>query len=148
MYWSPGGESPSETPSARSIWFDALKQALSGHWDPRSKLRQRDPTCELYSGRDRCTVLTVVMDDGGRVKDIWVEKSSGLDFLDLEAILAFERAQPLPAPPRELLNSDGGVTFTFSFDLDMKRLRPSSVSRVDGGAPRCESPGLPLPSRP
>ncbi len=53
------------------------------------------------------------------MKDIFVDKSSGLDFLDLEAIKSFERAQPFPNPPPGLLATDSTVRFQFGFFLEM-----------------------------
>jgi outer membrane biosynthesis protein TonB len=53
------------------------------------------------------------------VKDIYVEKSCGLDFLDLEAIHSFERAQPFPNPPPGLIAADSTVRFSFGFFLEL-----------------------------
>jgi TonB family protein len=74
---------------------------------------------QIYGGRDRHTLLQVTLMPDGRLKDAWVEKSSGLDFLDLEAVKAFERAQPFPNPPSGLIASDQTVKFQFGFYLEM-----------------------------
>lgn len=100
-------------------FFNRIKQGVSQNWSPDAKLRQRDPTGEIYGGRDRHTVVTVTLNQNGFVKEIWVEKSSGLDFLDLEAIASFERAQPFPNPPPGLLKDDSTVQFQFGFFVDM-----------------------------
>jgi TonB family protein len=63
--------------------------------------------------------LNVVLDGNGRLKDAFVDKSSGLDFLDLEAIKAFERAQPFPNPPPGILATDQTVKFQFGFYLEL-----------------------------
>jgi TonB family protein len=100
-------------------FFNRVKQSVGMQWNPVAQLRMRDPTGNVYGGRDRYTLLTVTLDDQGRLKDAYVEKSSGLDFLDLEAIKAFERAQPFPNPPPGILSADATVRFQFGFFLEM-----------------------------
>lgn len=100
-------------------FFNRVKQSIGMHWDPNQTIRQRDPSGQIYGGRDRYTVLSVTLNENGRLKDIYVEKSCGLDFLDLEAIRSFERAQPFPNPPPGLVATDSTVKFSFGFFLDM-----------------------------
>ena len=100
-------------------FFNRVKQSVSQEWSPTSQLRLRDPTGQIYGGRDRYTILTVTLDGTGRLKDAFVDKSSGLDFLDLEAIKAFERAQPFPNPPPAILATDQTVRFQFGFFLEL-----------------------------
>lgn len=102
-----------------SSFFNRVKQSVGMHWDPSTFLRQRDPTGSIYGGRDRYTLLEVVLTERGTVKDISVQKSSGLDFLDLAAIASFEKAQPFPNPPPGLVTGDSTVRFTFGFFLEM-----------------------------
>jgi TonB family protein len=100
-------------------FFNRVKQNVGMHWDPNSELRRRDPTGGIYSGKDRYTLVNVTLDQKGMVQEIHVEKSSGLDFLDLEAVASFERAQPFPNPPAGLLDGDSTVRFSFGFFLEM-----------------------------
>ncbi|MFZ5470646.1 MAG: TonB family protein [Myxococcota bacterium] len=102
-----------------SSFFNRVKQSVGMHWNPGQELRQRDPTGGIYGGRDRYTVLSVTLSERGLVKDIYVEKSCGVDFLDLEAIHSFERAQPFPNPPPGLVRNDSTVQFSFGFFLEM-----------------------------
>lgn len=99
-------------------FFNRVKQNVGMHWDPSGQLRQRDPTGNIYGGRDRYTVLDVTLDEQGMVKDIHIQKSCGLGFLDQEAVQSFERAQPFPNPPPGLV-TDSTVRFSFGFFLDM-----------------------------
>lgn len=100
-------------------FFNRVKQSVGQHWNPNAQLRLRDPTLQIYGGRDRQTLLQVTLTPDGHLKEAWVEKSSGLDFLDLEAVKAFERAQPFPNPPAGLIATDQTVKFQFGFYLEM-----------------------------
>jgi TonB family protein len=102
-----------------SSFFNRVKQSIGMHWDPSVQLRRRDPTGNIYGGRDRHTVVKVTLNEEGRVTDIFVEKSCGLDFLDLEAVRSFERAQPFPNPPPGLAAADAKIRFSFGFFVDM-----------------------------
>jgi TonB family protein len=100
-------------------FFNRVKQSVGQKWSPSDSMRQRDPTGNVYGGRDRYTILAITLDEHGRLKDAWVEKSSGLDFLDLEAVKAFERAQPFPNPPPGILAADQTIRFQFGFFLEL-----------------------------
>jgi TonB family protein len=102
-----------------SGFFNRVKQSVGMQWDPNSVLHVRDPTGNIYGGRDRFTLVQVTLDDRGGLKDVSVEKSCGVDFLDLEAVHSFERAQPFPNPPPGLVQSDSTVRFEFGFFIDM-----------------------------
>ena len=98
-----------------ATFFNRVKQAVGRNWDPNEPLRQRDPTGEIYGGRDRYTILNVTLGSDGLLKDIQVQRSSGVDFLDEAAIVSFRRAQPFPNPPPGLMGPNGTVTFPFGF---------------------------------
>ncbi len=100
-------------------FFNRVKQSVGTHWNPNATLMRRDPTGSTYSGRDRHTLLSVTLDERGRVANISIEKSCGLDFLDLEAVESFKRAQPFPNPPAGLLEDDSKVRFKFGFFMEM-----------------------------
>ncbi len=100
-------------------FFNRVKQSVGQRWNPQTQLQLRDPTGQIYGGKDRHTILTITLDASGSLRDAYVDRSSGLDFLDLEAIKAFERAQPFPNPPAGLLASDQTVRFQFGFFLEM-----------------------------
>lgn len=100
-------------------FFNRVKQTVSQHWNPNAALSLRDPTGNIYSGRDRYTLLNVTLNDRGQLKQVYVEKSSGVDFLDLEAVKSFERSQPFLNPPPGLIDGDAQVRFSFGFFLDM-----------------------------
>jgi TonB family protein len=105
-----------------SSFFNRVKQAVGLHWDPGRVLRERDPTGNIYGNQDRRTLLQVTLSDRGEVKEIHVDKGCGVEFLDQEAIAAFQRAQPFPNPPSGLVERDGAVHFQFGFFLEMNTL--------------------------
>jgi len=102
-----------------STFFNRVKQSVGMHWDPGTQLRMRDPSLNIYGGKDRFTILSVALTDKGMVKEILVEKSCGVDFLDMEAVASFQRAQPFPNPPPGLLSADSTVRFQFGFFLEL-----------------------------
>ncbi|MFN7132906.1 MAG: TonB family protein, partial [Myxococcales bacterium] len=102
-----------------SSFFNRIKQNVGMHWNPSSVVRRRDPTGEAYLYKDRYTLVSVTLDRRGLVKGVFIDKSSGVDFLDEEAIAAFHRAQPFPNPPPGLQNDRGEINFKFGFFLEV-----------------------------
>jgi len=101
-------------------YFGRMTRGVSQHWDPLTEYRRRDPTGNIYGYRSRVTVLTVNLDDDGNLKNVNVKESCGIDFLDREAVSAFQRAQPFPNPPHGLVE-DGKIEFPFGFHVDFSR---------------------------
>jgi len=101
-----------------ATFFTRVKQAVGTHWDPGTPLRQRDPTHNIYGGRDRYTLLSITLDGQGMLREVHVEKSCGVDFLDEAAIVAFQRSQPFPNPPPGLMDKDNAIRFQFGFFLE------------------------------
>lgn len=95
-------------------FFNRLKRNVSQHWRPLQEYRRRDPTGHVYGHRSRSTLLHVELYPDGKLKHVSVQKSCGLEFLDAEAIAAFQRAQPFLNPPPGLV-SDGQIVFPFGF---------------------------------
>ncbi len=102
-------------------FFNRVKDSVAAQWDPVTELRRRDPRGDLYAWKDRYTVVQITLEPDGRMVDAWVEKPSGVEFLDREAIAAFERAQPFPNPPPGLANERGQISFSFGFFLETSR---------------------------
>ncbi|MFA6034430.1 MAG: energy transducer TonB [Myxococcota bacterium] len=105
-----------------ATFFNRVKRSVSQVWDPNNQLMKRDPSGSIYGQHDRLTVLKVVLDGQGNLKQANVEKGSGLDFLDDEAVIAFKRAQPFPNPPSGLMK-DGEVSFAFGFYVEFSSAR-------------------------
>ena len=102
---------------AYAAYFNKMKQAISRNWSPNTAIMVNDPTGRMYTRKDRFTELKVFISDKGKLVKAKVITSSGVDFLDREAINAFKMAAPFAPPPEILLNEDRQLEIRFSFIL-------------------------------
>jgi TonB family protein len=100
-------------------YLNRVKETVGRVWAQKVQDAQmkRDPTGRIYSFKDRRTVVEYVIDKDGEVKDVKVEDSSGVGYLDEVAVDAFKQVQRFPNPPAGLINEDGTVKMSFSFVL-------------------------------
>jgi TonB family protein len=98
-------------------FFLRLKNDVERKWHAREAYMRHDPTGEVYGVKDRYTQLYVKLTKEGKVVDVAVAVSSGLDFLDTEAMSAIKNAQPFYHPPPGLADDDGFIRFYFGFYL-------------------------------
>ncbi len=64
------------------------------------------------------TKLEIIFDAEGRIVRMGVARASGNSVFDLAAVDAFDRAQPFPSPPPEVLSSDGHVYVSWELHRD------------------------------
>jgi TonB family protein len=102
-----------------ATFFNRVKRGVSNHWNPGEVYLRHDPYGNIYGVKDRYTVLNVELDGEGMLKDVNVAQSSGVGFLDDEAISAFHGASPFPNPPEGLVESDGNIRFQFGFYFEI-----------------------------
>jgi TonB family protein len=102
-----------------AAFFNRVKRAVAQEWNPTAIYLRNDPSGNVYGVKDRITVLRVHLAPDGRLVGSNVIQSSGVGFLDDEAQDAFRRAQPYANPPKDLLESDGQVHFTFAFIFEL-----------------------------
>lgn len=100
-------------------FYERIKLGVVAHWNPISVYRRRDPSGRIYGVEDRLTVLNVTLRGDGTLAKLYVERSSGLDFLDEEAVRAMNAAVPFPNPPEGLKDLNGQVNFRFAFQVDV-----------------------------
>jgi TonB family protein len=100
-------------------FFNRVKRAVANEWHPEMVYVRHDPSGNVYGVKDRVTVLRVHLSPDGKLAAWTVLQSSGVDFLDDEAIDAFRKAQPFPNPPKDLIESDGQVHFNFAFIFEL-----------------------------
>ncbi len=103
-----------------SAYFNTIKQAVSRHWTPAQVLMINDPRGHIYGRKNRYTKIIAVIKSNGVLASIRVETSSGMDFLDREAVNAFKMASPFRNPPEPLLNDEGFIEIHFGFMVSME----------------------------
>lgn len=104
-------------------FFDRVKNRVADEWDPGSVWRTRDPDGQKYGVKSRLTVLKVTLDQEGALKQLRVQKQSGLEFLDDEARRAMTAASPFPNPPTGMRNASGEIEFQFGFLFEISSQR-------------------------
>jgi TonB family protein len=103
-----------------ATFFNRMKRQVAQNWHPDQVYLRRDPNGNIYGTRDRLTVLRVSLKPDGSVAKIYVSKQSGVDFLDDEAVRAFQEAQPFPNPPGGLVDPRSNqITFSFGFHFQI-----------------------------
>jgi periplasmic protein TonB len=78
---------------------------------------KRYPYEAQYRHQQGVVYLHFTMDRSGRVLTAAIGKSSGFDALDEEALALIHRAEPLPAPPREVTGDPIELTVPVQFFL-------------------------------
>jgi len=99
-------------------YFIKIKNKVSQNWDPAKAYQIHDPYRKIYGIKDRYTVLLITINKKGYLNKIKIQKSSGLSFLDKEAIQAFEKGQPYNIVPKGLLKGKEEFTIQFGFYVD------------------------------
>ena len=97
-------------------FFNRLRDAIAQHWEPQPILRARDPHGNVFGVKTRTTGLKIRLTPNGQVVDLRVMQSSGIDFLDDEAMRAVRAAAPFSNPPSGLVSKQSGyIEFDFGF---------------------------------
>lgn len=102
-------------------FFNRIRARIGAAWAPQQQIARNDPEGHLLGRRELVTVLTVTIDDNGGLKDLMVLNTSGVAYLDEEAVRAVRVAAPFPFPPKELFNDNNEFAFTFAFHLHVNR---------------------------
>lgn len=103
-------------------FFNRIRDAVAERWRPEEVHAQRDPNGAKFGTVPRVTRLFIKLNPDGSVHKISVESSSGLDFLDEEAIRAVRAAQPFNNPPPQLVDPTSGlIEFGFGFRLEFEK---------------------------
>lgn len=109
-----------------ATFFYRVRDSVASYWEDlaSNEYRRRDPTGNIYGIRDRSTMLQVRLSRDGKLSDVKVEQTSGVDFLDHVAVEAFQKAQPFPNPPPGIADEDGSIRFNFQFVVTMRSRSP------------------------
>lgn len=91
--------SPVAAPSGDAVysWQGALHAHLERH--------KRYPSVAQFRRQQGVPVVRVIMDREGRVLSAQLERTSGHEALDTEALALLTRAQPLPVPPPDVVGN-------------------------------------------
>jgi len=100
-------------------FFNRVKRQVADEWHPELVYVRHDPNGNVYGVKDRVTVLRIHLQPDGKLAGWTVLQSSGVDFLDDEAIDAFKKAAPFPNPPKDLVEGDGQIHFNFAFVFEL-----------------------------
>lgn len=103
-----------------SAYFNKIKQTISQHWTPAYVMMINDPGGHFYGRKSRYTKLIVHISANGELVKAEVDTSSGVDFLDREAINAFKTASPFSPPPKVLLTENNVLEIHFGFMVTME----------------------------
>ncbi len=112
-----------------ATFFFRVRDSVAGYWEDLavSEYRRRDPTGNIYGGRDRATLLNIQLTREGRIGRIRVKETSGVRFLDDVAVKAFNLAEPFPNPPAGIADEDGNIRFNFQFVVTMRASSPLQI---------------------
>jgi TonB family protein len=101
-------------------FLNRVKETVGRVWVQKvqDEAGKRDPSGQLYSYKDRRTVVEFTLDKQGEITDVKVASSSGVPYLDSVAVDAFRVVQRFPNPPPGLVpDSPGVVSLPFAFTL-------------------------------
>lgn len=101
-------------------FFNRVQEQVEQYWRPGDEYIEHDPTGNIYGYRDRETIIKVVLNRDGTLRNAYVIEESGAAFLDDEAREAIEQAAPFPRPPQGLVDPETAVVaFRFSFTVQV-----------------------------
>ena len=95
-------------------FFERAKTRLQRNWNPARVFRRFDPDFRKL-GSERATVVKITLQQDGAILEAAVSRSSGLDFLDQEALRALRAAKPFNNVPPGMLDQFGRATFEWAF---------------------------------
>jgi TonB family protein len=101
-------------------FFNRVRDAVAQHWHPEVVHAARDPDGRIYGTKTRITRLLIRLDPHGNLRGIRLDRPSGVDYLDEEAIRAVRTAQPFHNPPSQLVDpTTGFIDFGFGFIFEI-----------------------------
>ena len=89
-------------------FYFRIKQKLEQHWG--STLRKKAKKLfksgrRLPASENRITSLQIKLDNNGKIIDVFVKGTSGVNELDEAAIESFNKAGPFPNPPKGMIKN-------------------------------------------
>lgn len=103
-------------------YFSRIKSQVHRNWIDRVKgaaLKSWMVGRPLASAMTHETQLIIMLDEEGRVQNILVKKSSGIQALDKASVEAFVESGPFPNPPKDLIRDQKNLQITWSFFVNV-----------------------------
>lgn len=100
-------------------FFNRIKSEVAPRWEPRVSARLSDRSFKLRSGFYR-TETQFVVDSAGRVLDVLIHKSSGVDIFDQDARTALLSLPQLNNLPQDLREEDGLYRIRLGFVVNVQ----------------------------
>ena len=102
-------------------FFNRVRDAVAQRWHPEVEHRRRDPQGRIYGNQTRVTRVVIVLNPDGSLVRVRMDKPSGADYLDEEAIRAVRAAAPFANPPAGLVDPrTGKIEFGFGFIFELR----------------------------
>lgn len=99
-------------------FFNRVRDQVSQEWEPEVLHAKHDPYGKIYGTKTRTTRLRIMLNPDGSVHRIYVDRPSGVAYLDEEAIRSVRLGAPFINPPPQLIDPKSGkIDFTFNFIL-------------------------------
>ena len=100
-------------------FLNRVKETVGRVWVQRvqDEAGKRDPSGQIFSYKDRRTVVEFTLDRAGEITEVKVGSSCGVPYLDSVAVDAFRVVQRFPNPPPGLVGESGTVRLPFAFTL-------------------------------
>ncbi len=106
-------------------FFNRVRDQVAQHWHPEVVHAARDPDGSRYGIKTRVTRLLIRLNPDGTLNKIKIDQTSGVDFLDEEAIRAVRAAHPFSNPPTQLVDAETGfIDFGFGFIFEIESGKP------------------------
>lgn len=105
-----------------AAYFNRIKDSIALIWSPLSQMKRYDPAGALIGNQLRLTILEITIDPLGHVIHNRVKQSSGVFYLDEEAVRAFNDVGFFPHPPKALFAAQQkSHSFDFGFAVSSQK---------------------------
>jgi hypothetical protein len=105
-------------------FLQGISQFAHGRWDPQRTLSNPNDYVTQYGGRALTAVLSVRVNAFGKIDQLGLQRSSGVERIDGDALNVFPKGESMLYPPSCAL-SEG--SFSFRVGLCVEVVRPSEL---------------------
>jgi hypothetical protein len=91
-------------------YLQSVSDFAHNRWEPQRRLSDPNAYVDHYGGKALMAVLGVRVDSGGRIDEVGLHRSSGVEGIDTQALQVFHKGEAIPYPPYCALD-EGSVRF-------------------------------------